>query len=166
MTLVAYYIFMWQVEIIELTWDKIDLEWNFIRLAGTATKNGSKRRIPIHPRVREMLINLPRGLHTNRVFLSKRKPVNNFAVNYKLQWSRAVKETRLGDFIFHDLRHCPINRVFKLHLASYEFTRFSGLIDTYMDTTGFFRLPVNCLNIFTSRCKTHLYLLIALQAGN
>ena len=52
-----------------------------LRLTGTDTKNGSKRRIPIHPRVREMLINLPRGLHTNRVLLSKGKPVNNFAGN-------------------------------------------------------------------------------------
>jgi integrase len=111
MTLVAYYICMRQGEILELTWDKVDLKQNFIRLAGTATKNGSKRRIPIHPRVREMLINLPRGLHTNRVFLSKGKPVNNFAGNYKLQWSRAVKETGLGDFTFHDLRHCAINNL-------------------------------------------------------
>ena len=39
MTLVAYYICMRQGEILELTWDKVDLERNFIRLAGTDTKN-------------------------------------------------------------------------------------------------------------------------------
>ena len=111
LTLVAYYICMRQGEILKLTWDKVDLERNFIRLPGTDTKNGFKRRIPIHPRVREMLINLPRGLHTNRVFLSKGKPVNNFAGNYKLQWSRAVQEVELGDFTFHDLRHCAINNL-------------------------------------------------------
>ena len=111
MTLVAFYLGMRQGEILKLTWDKVDLERNFIRLAGTDTKNGSKRCIPIHPRVREMLINLPRGLHTNRVLLSKGKPVNNFAGNYKLQWSRAVQEVELGDFTFHDLRHCAINNL-------------------------------------------------------
>jgi integrase len=111
MTLVAFYLGMRQGEILKLTWDKVDLERNFIRLAGTDTKNGSKRCIPIHPRVREMLINLPRGLHTNRVLLSKGKPVNNFAGNYKLQWDRAVKEVELGDFTFHDLRHCAINNL-------------------------------------------------------
>jgi integrase len=111
MALVAFYICMRQGEILELTWDKVDLERNFIRLAGTDTKNGSKRRIPIHPRVREMLINLPRGLHTNRVFLSKGKPVNNYAGNYQLQWSRAVQEGELGDFTFQDLRHCAINNL-------------------------------------------------------
>ena len=102
---------MRQGEILMLTWDKGDLERNFIRLPGTDTKNGSKRRIPIHPRVREMLLNLPRGLHTNRVFLSKGKPVNNFAGNYKLLWSSAVQEAGLGDFTFHDLRHCAINNL-------------------------------------------------------
>jgi len=111
MTLVAFYLGMRQGEILKLTWDKVDFERNFIRLAGTDTKNGSKRCIPIHPRVREMLINLPRGLHTNRVLLSKGKPVNNFAGNYKLQWDRAVKEVELGDFTFHDLRHCAINNL-------------------------------------------------------
>jgi integrase len=58
-----------------------------------------------------MLINLPRGLHTNRVFLSKGKPVNNFAGNYQLQWSRAAQEVELGDFTFQDLRHCAINNL-------------------------------------------------------
>ena len=111
MALVAFYICMRQGEILELTWDKVDFERNFIRLAGTDTKNGSKRCIPIHPRVREMLIDIPRGLHTNRVFLSRGKPVNNFAGNYQLQWSRAVQAVELGDFTFHDLRHCAINNL-------------------------------------------------------
>ena len=111
MTLVAFYLGMRQGEILKLTWDKVNFECNFIRLAGTDTKNGLKRRIPIHPRVREMLINLPRGLHTNRVLLSKGKPVNNFAGNYQLQRSRAVQEGELGDFTFHDLRHCAINNL-------------------------------------------------------
>ena len=40
-----------------------------------------------------------------------RKPINNFSGNYKLQWDRAVKEAELGDFTFHDLRHCAINNL-------------------------------------------------------
>ena len=69
MALVTFYLCMRQGEILKLTRDKVDFELNFIRLAGTDTKNGSKRSIPIHPWVREMLINTPRELHTNRVFL-------------------------------------------------------------------------------------------------
>ncbi len=67
--------------------------------------------IPIHPRVREMLSNLPRGLHTDRVFLNRGRHINNFTGNYKLQWSRAVQEAELGDFTFQDLRHCAINNL-------------------------------------------------------
>ena len=91
---------MRQGEILKLTWDKVDLERNFIRLPGTDTKNGSKRRIPIHPRVREMLLNLPRGLHTNRVFLSKGKPVNNFAGNLLI--CRVLKRNYCsGSYVFN-----------------------------------------------------------------
>ena len=111
MALVAYCLGMRQREILELTWDNVDFESNIIRLSGLETKTGFKRRIPIHPRVREMLINLPRGLHTNRVFLNRGKPINNFSGNYKLQWDRAVNEAELGDFTFHDLRHCAINNL-------------------------------------------------------
>jgi len=39
-------------------------------------------------------------------------------------------------------------RVYKLHLVSPKFTRFSGLMDTYMDTTGFFGFPFNFLEFF------------------
>ena len=39
-------------------------------------------------------------------------------------------------------------KVYKLHLASPKFTRYSGLMDTHMDTTGFFRLPFNFLQFF------------------
>ena len=91
---------MRQGEILKLTWDKVDLERNFIRLPGTDTKNGSKRRIPIHPRVREMLLNLPRGLHTNRVFLSKGKPVNIFAGNLLI--CRVLKRNYCsGSYVFN-----------------------------------------------------------------
>ena len=75
------------------------------------TKNGSKRSIPIQPRVREMLINIPRGLHTNRLFLRRGEPVNNFLGNYQPQWSRALQEVELGVFNFHDQRHCAINNL-------------------------------------------------------
>ena len=46
-----------------------------------------------------------------RVFLSKGKPVKNFAGNYNLQWSRAVQEAELGDFTSQDLRHYAINNL-------------------------------------------------------
>ena len=111
MALVAYYLGMRQREILELTWEHIDFGKSLIRLRGEETKTGFKRRVPLHPRVRTMLEGLPRGLHTNRVFLSRGRPVKNFAGNYKRQWDRAVKAAELGNFTFHDLRHCALNNL-------------------------------------------------------
>ena len=88
--MVAFYLCMRQGEILVLTWDKVDFERNFIRLSGMDTKNGFKRCIPIHPRVREKLINLPRGLHTSKVFFSRGKPTKIFSGHFKIQWRRAV----------------------------------------------------------------------------
>ena len=111
MTLVAYYLALRQGEILGLTWNHIDFKRNLIILSHGETKTGFKRRIPIHPIVQSMLNGLPRGLHTNRVFLSRGKPVQNFTGNYKRQWDKAVKMAGLGDFTFHDLRHCAINNL-------------------------------------------------------
>ena len=36
----------------------------------------------------------------------------------------------------------------KPHLVSPEFTRFSGLMDTYMDTSGFIGFPFDFLEFF------------------
>ena len=111
MTLIAFYLGMRQREIIQLSWDQVDLNRNIIRISGENTKTGFKRRIPIHPIVRSMLNHLPRGLHTNRIFLSRGEPVQNFSGNYKRQWDKAVIMAGLGDFTFHDLRHCAINNL-------------------------------------------------------
>ena len=54
-TLVAFYLGMRQKEILELSWNQIDLLKNLIRLKGEDTKTGFKRRIPLHPRIRAML---------------------------------------------------------------------------------------------------------------
>ena len=82
-TLVAFYLGMRQKEILELSWNQIDLLKNLIRLKGEDTKTGFKRRIPLHPRIRAMLESLPRGIRTNRVFLNRGKLIRSFSGNYK-----------------------------------------------------------------------------------
>ena len=111
MTLVAYYLGMRQREIVELNWDQMDLDRNIIGISGENPKTGFKRRIPIHPRVREMFFRLPRGIHTKRVFLNKERPIRAFVGSFKRQWYNAIKAAGLGDFTFHDLRHCAINNL-------------------------------------------------------
>ena len=134
MTLVAFYLGMRQREIVELSWGQVDLEKNLIRLRGEDTKTGFKRRIPIHPRIRVIIENLPRGIRSKRVFLNQGRPIRAFVGSCKRQWYNAVKEAGLGDFTFHDLRHCAINN---LRLAGND--HFTIMTISGHKTTSVFR---------------------------
>ncbi len=54
-----------------------------------------------------MLKSIPRGIRSRRVFLKEGEPVKEFQRDYR----QAVKDAELGDFTFHDLRHCAINNM-------------------------------------------------------
>ena len=101
--LIAYYIPMIQEEIINLTWEEIDFNHGFIRLGANRTKNETVRSIPMHPKVIDYFQSLARPLKGGFVF-SKRS--FNRRAYYK-----AVEISSLGDFTFHDLRHCAINNL-------------------------------------------------------
>ncbi len=112
----AFYTGMRFSEIVKLTWDKVDLSSGFIRLENQDTKTKTGRSVPLHPKVLKVLKVLPRGLHTNRVFLKQGKPFNEF----KNAYSTAKKKAGIEDFTFHDLRHCAINN---MRLAGNDFFR-------------------------------------------
>ena len=54
----------------------IDKDNNLIRLKGEDTKNGFKRRIPIHPRVSQMLETLEPAKDSKNVFLNQMRTVS------------------------------------------------------------------------------------------
>ena len=101
--LIAYYLPMRQEEIINLTWEEIDFKHGFIRLGANRTKTKTVRSIPMHPKIIYYLQCLPRPLKGGFVF-SKR------CYNRKA-YKKAVQAVGLGDFNFHDLRHCAINNL-------------------------------------------------------
>lgn len=103
----AFYTGMRKSEVLDLVWEEVDLEAGFIRLPPHRTKPKTARSVPIHPRVRKILQTLPRGLHTNRVFLRDGKPLGDIKRSYRT----ACNKASLGDFTFHDLRHCAINNL-------------------------------------------------------
>jgi integrase len=111
--------------------------------------------------VKAALEALPRGLHTDRVFLMNGVPFEGFKKSFR---SACVK-AGISDFTFHDLRHCALNNLrlagndyFKIMAVSghrtmscfkrynlvteEELTRIkwpstegiTGSMDTYMDT--------------------------------
>lgn len=140
-----------------MQWSEVDFKKGFIRLAAERTKTKEDRAIPMHPHVKEMLLSIPRGLHTDRVFLLKGQPLGELKKSFRT----ACNGAGIVDFTFHDLRHCAINNLrlagndyFKImavsgHKTTAVFKRYNlvtedelsrikwadaGAVDTYMDT--------------------------------
>ena len=107
-------------EIVFLTWDEVDLAKGFIRLSADRTKTKTARPIPLHPRVKSLLSGIPRGLHTQRVFLKKGRAFQDFKKSFR----SACKACGLADFTFHDLRHCAINN---LRLAGNDYFKIMAV---------------------------------------
>ncbi len=149
----AYYTAMRQREILDLTWDRVDLKNGFVRLKPEDTKTNEGRNIPLHPEVSEMLRSMPRTIH-HRVFTRDGRPLTEVKRSFRTACNRAEIE----DATFHDLRHTCINNwrleghdFFRIMAASGHktmevFKRYNtvteeelkalvpGIMDTYMDT--------------------------------
>ncbi len=102
--LIAYQLGFRLGEIVDMTWDRVDLQRGIIKLRVADTKTKDARLVPMTPSVRESLIELSRvrNLTSNRVFLYKGKPIKGV----KRTFGTALKHAGIGDFRFHDLRHC------------------------------------------------------------
>jgi integrase len=117
---IAYFIGLRRGEIINLTWPEVDLQRGFIRLPAGMTKTDQGRSVPIHPRVKNTLEALPRGLHTDRLFLFDGKAFEEFKKSFRTACNRAG----LIDFVFHDLRHCALNN---LRLAGNDYFKIMAV---------------------------------------
>jgi integrase len=102
--LLAYQLGQRFSEIVNLTWDRVDLKRGFITLRATDTKPRKARQVPLTPDVRATLQGIAkvRGLTTQRVFLFRGKPINRVSRSFKA----AVEAAGVTDFRFHDTRHC------------------------------------------------------------
>jgi len=90
-------------EIIGLTRNDIDMKQKLITFYDT--KNGAIRSIPITGFAYNLLAQHLKvhSLHTNLLFPSKR--VKNQPIDIRKSWDKAIRETKINDFRFHDLRH-------------------------------------------------------------
>jgi len=69
-------------EVVNLTWDKVDLKNRVISLDAADTKDREARRIPICDALHKILEKIPKSIHKeeihkNRDFLFKGKPVKD-----------------------------------------------------------------------------------------
>jgi integrase len=104
----GFYTGMRKGEILNLTWDKVDLKKRRIRLEAIDTKTGEPRTCPICDELYHVLKKIPRALHDLHVFLYNGKPIKDIKTTFKtlcekaeVPCGRKVK----GGLTFHDLRH-------------------------------------------------------------
>ena len=102
--LVAYHLGLRLGEILNLTWNRVDLKRGFIHLRTQDTKTNEDRLVPMTPAISECLLELSkvRSLTTNRVILFEGRPVKSI----KTAFHTAAEKAGIEDFRFHDLRHC------------------------------------------------------------
>jgi integrase len=106
---VGYWTGMRKGEILNLTWDRVDLKNRLISLQAKDTKEGKAKNIPIGPKLHKVMKKIPRALHSQHVILFNGKRIKrHFTAALKkacdkagIQWGREVQ----GGFIFHDIRH-------------------------------------------------------------
>lgn len=149
----AYHTAMRQGEILNLTWDRIDIKAGVVRLKPEDTKTNEGRMIPLQQEIIEMLEAMPRSI-TGRVFILEGVPFGEI----KRSFTTACKKAGIANFTFHDLRHTCINNwrlqghdFFRIMAASGHrtlevFKRYNTVtedelmrlvrepMDTYMDT--------------------------------
>jgi integrase len=102
--LLAYHLGPRLSEILELTWDRVDLRRGLMNLRAEDTKIRERRTIPLTPAVWEMLRGLAevRSLVCPFVFQYDGKAIQRV----KRSFRTAVRKAGIKNFKFHDLRHC------------------------------------------------------------
>ncbi len=104
----GYHTGMREGEILSLTWDKVDLKDQLIKLDPEDTKTKMPRIIPIGDELYQVLKDIPRGIHSAYVFLYKGKPIRDIRTGLKVACKNAgilYGRFKKGGFVFHDLRH-------------------------------------------------------------
>ena len=105
----GYYGGMRKGEVLNLTWDHVDLKGRIIRLKASETKDREAREIPICDALYEILRNIPKAIHDNHVFLFKGKPIGDIRTALRRACTDAgipYGRNQENGFVFHDTRHC------------------------------------------------------------
>lgn len=120
--LLAVHTGMRRGEMLNLTWENVDLERKTAFLP--LTKNGTARTVPLSPEAIAVLKNL--GVRNEGRVL----PITPNAL--RLAWSRIKRRTGISNLHWHDLRHEAVSRFFELGLSVPEVSLISGHRDPRM----------------------------------
>jgi integrase len=90
-----------QRNILDLTWDRVDIARRIATIEAGDTKNGAALGVPLND-VAVGVLERQCGRHRTHVFTYRGKPLRNANTR---TWRRALKACGIRDFRWHDLRH-------------------------------------------------------------
>lgn len=106
-------------EIRTLRWSAVDLTGRVIRIEATNTKTLKPRLVPISARLRETLAQLRQNrLRPNSLVFG--------TADFRKSFNTAVRDAKIGDVHFHDLRHTAITRMLEKGISPPLVMKISG----------------------------------------
>lgn len=112
-----------QSEMLNIRWDKIDLQKRTICIPSADTKNAEIHYVAIHSEVQNLIEEFR--------LLNPPKSADSLLIGYtaeglKSTWERLLKRAKIEDFHWHDLRHEFISRLAEAGHNLYEVKAFSN----------------------------------------
>jgi integrase len=122
--LMAYQTGMRRGEILNLTWDRVDLKAGLIRLKAEDTKTDEARFVPLTADLTAKLKELykVRYLHEPHVFLVNGKSVSSI----KTAFNAACRRAKIEGFRFHDFRHTAVTNMRRAGIDHLTIMRITG----------------------------------------
>jgi len=122
--LMAYQSGMRLGEILHLTWERVDLKGNVIRLKAEETKTHEGRLVPLTPELTALLKDLykVRYLGEDHVFLVKGHSVNSI----KTAFNAACRRAGIQGFHFHDFRHTAVTNMRRAGIDHLTIMKITG----------------------------------------
>jgi integrase len=116
-------------EISSLRREQFDLEHRVVRL--TDTRNGSARTVPLSKQARQVLTAALdytiRPLGTDLIFWGEPgRDGKRRAYEFRMAWKKIIKDTKITNLCFHDLRHEAVSRLVEAGLGDQEVAAISG----------------------------------------
>jgi integrase len=99
-----------QGELLRLTWGCIDFASKVITVKATTAKSGKSRHVPMNTQVIEILTEWkPQKVEpTDFVFTT---PRGMAIASPQTAWENVLREAKIKNFTWHDLRHCFASRL-------------------------------------------------------
>jgi integrase len=122
--LMAYQTGMRSGEILNLTWDRVDLKAGLIRLKAEDTKTDDARLVPLTADLTVLLKDRykVRYMHEPHVFLVDGKSIQSI----KTAFNAACRRAEIAGFHFHDFRHTAITNMRRAGIDHLTIMRITG----------------------------------------